>query len=426
LWFISGRGNRIRNFFSVTGSDFCRSDEISPPIPSFGDKEPTLEEASAVDCRIREIRLNEDLKGVIQSWKRCNSSFRDHSIHCDPDWIAQHFKQESKNVHIYLLQKGQEILGAVPFALYEQPLLCRLGDSIVAKFPMRVLDLQGFAPNLPASEAVYDMMFDQILTSDFDAIHMSSLKTESFLWGYLHNSPLVRRFFRYYSRGTSPHLLIHLNESFDNYMSKFSAKTRKNRYREIKQLRERGEVQLVRVSEAYQIDPFLESAYAISRKTRQFDRFGWGIAGRDTDSVREELQLLAQRGWLRSYLLQCGGTACSFILGHQYGPRFHPAAAGVDPSWSSFSVGTVILLLVLKDLFAENSPAWYDLGSYSQHKEHFANQSYPEASVWLFRRRPYPLIVSRIYQACNSASTKAAMILDRLSLKESVKRLIWK
>jgi GNAT acetyltransferase-like protein len=394
---------------------------------SFGDNQPAPDGASAADCRIREIRLNEDLKGVVQSWKECNSSFQDHSIHCDPDWIAQHFKRESKNVHIYLLEKRCEILGAVPFALYEQPLLCRLGDSIVAKFPMRVLDLQGFAPNLPASETVYDMLFDQVLTSDFDAIHMNALKTDSFLWGYLHRSPLIRKSFRYYSRrGTSPHLLIQLNGSFDNYMKKFSAKTRKNRYREIKLLRERGDVQLVRVSEASQIDSFLDSAYAISRKTRQFDRFGWGIAGRDPEAVRDELQLLAQRGWLRSYLLLCGGAACSFILGHQYGPRFHPAAAGVDPAWSSFSVGTVILLLVLKDLFAENSPECYNLGSYSQHKEHFANESYPEASVWLFRRRPYSLMVSSVYQACNSASTKAAMILDHLNLKSRAKELLWR
>jgi hypothetical protein len=116
---------------------------------NFGNEQLKLDEPAEASCRIREIRLNEDLKGVVQSWKNCNSSFQDHSIHCDPDWMAQHFKGESKNVHIYLLEKGREILGAVPFALYEQPLLCRLGDSVVAKFPIRVLDLQGFAPNLP-------------------------------------------------------------------------------------------------------------------------------------------------------------------------------------------------------------------------------------------------------------------------------------
>jgi hypothetical protein len=119
-------------------------------------------------------------------------------------------------------------------------------------------------------------------------------------------------------------------------------------------------------------------------------------------------------------------VSCAFILGQQYGSRFYPAAAGVDPAWSNFSVGTIILLLALKDLFAENPPECYDLGSYAEHKEHFANESYPEAAVWLFRRRPYPLMVSGVYQACNSASTKAAMILDRLNLKSRVKQLIWK
>jgi hypothetical protein len=35
-------------------------------------------------------------------------------------------------------------------------------------------------------------------------------------------------------------------------------------------------------------------------------------------------------------------------------------------------------------------------------------------------------MVSGVYQACNSVSTKAAMILDRLNLKSRVKQLIWK
>ena len=88
-------------------------------------------------------------------------------------------------------------------------------------------------------------------------------------------------------------------------MKKFSARTRKNRLREIKTLRDRGQVDLLRVSQPSEIDAFLETAREISQRTWQFKHFGGGLAARDLDVVRRELRFLAERGWLRSYVLKC-------------------------------------------------------------------------------------------------------------------------
>jgi hypothetical protein len=184
-------------------------------------------------------------------------------------------------------------------------------------------------------------------------------------------------------------------------------------------------MQFIRVTRASEIDAFLEAAYGISQKTWQFVQYRWGIGARDIDVVRGEMQFLAQRGWLRSYLLKCGTVPCSFIIGQQHGSTFYAAAAGVHPAWRSYSAGTVLLLLVVEDLFRENSPQFYDLDCYQRHKEHFANESYLEAYVWLFRRRAYPLLASSIYRTCNATSKKAGAVLDQLHLKSRVRRLIW-
>jgi Acetyltransferase (GNAT) domain len=53
-------------------------------------------------------------------------------------------------------------------------------------------------------------------------------------------------------------------------MQKFSAKLRQNWRRTIRPLGKHGEVQLVRVTKASEIDDFLELTYAISRRTWQF------------------------------------------------------------------------------------------------------------------------------------------------------------
>jgi hypothetical protein len=39
-----------------------------------------------------------------------------------------------------------------------------------------------------------------------------------------------------------------------------------------------------------------------------------------------------------------------------------------------------------EDLFNENSIQFYDLAGHAKYKEHFANESYQEAIVYLFRR----------------------------------------
>jgi hypothetical protein len=98
---------------------------------------------------------------------------------------------------------------------------------------------------------------------------------------------------------------------------------------------------------------------------------------------------------------------------------------GVDDAWRSYSVGTVMLLLVLENLFQENPPEFYDFGTPLAFQGYFATESYLEARVWLFRRRAYPILASSIYRACNAVSLSAGMLLDHLGLKSKLKQALW-
>jgi len=396
--------------------------------------------------RIREVQLDHALSFCSQSWKECNARVPDHTIHCDPDWISEHFKHSGnyvsdldqldfaeppggpprptskEKVRIYLMEKGKEVIGVVPYVLDQRQLICGLGEFKVAKFPMRVLCLQS-TNNVLAEGLAHDTLVHQILRSNPDAIYVNNVRTDSFFWNYLQNSPLIHRWFQFYRRNEpSPHLLIRLEGTFEDYMKKFTAKTRKNRFREIRLLQERGNVRLMRVTKASEIDAYLKAACEISQRTWQFDR-GWGL--RDPEMVRSKLQFLAQRGWLRSYILKCGDAPCAFILGQQYGSRFYTEFAGADYRWRSHSVGSVILLLVLQDLFKENSPNLYDFGNYAKWQEYFATESYPEASAWLFSRRAYPRLTSSIYRTCNVLSMRSGALLDRFQMKSRIRQLLW-
>ena len=409
---------RITEWISLESSQGTLQDEstiIRPQLP-----EPPQ------SYHVREVRFDADLNRVVKSWTEFHGQFPGHTLHGDPEWMEQRFKHEKEKVRIFLLENGDQIVGAFPFVLNREQLTCELGEFALATFPMRVLRLQGYTPDMPEEGAAYDKMISRILQTDFDAIYMENVKTASFLWNYLESSALIRRQFRFYTkRGPLPHSLIRLDGTFESYMRKFSAKTRKNRLREIRTLRERGQVNLLRVSQASEIDAFLEAAYEISRRAWQFKHFGGGLAMRDRELASREMRFLAERGWLRSYVLTCNGVPCSFVLGHQYGRSFYPESASVDDAWRRYNVGTVTLLLLLEDLFNENPPEFYDFGTPMKFHEYFATESYPEAKVWLFRRGAYPILASSIYDACNAVSMSTAVILDRLGLKSKLKRVLW-
>jgi CelD/BcsL family acetyltransferase involved in cellulose biosynthesis len=407
---------RIQEWISLKSSQSTFQDESRTIRPQL--------HAPPQSYHIREVRFDADWDRVVKNWTECHRQFPGRTLHCDPEWIEQRFKHE--NVRIFLLEKDDEIVGAVPFVLNREQLVCELGEFALTKLPLRVLFLRGYTPNIPEERPAYDRLIHQILRSDFDAIYMENVKVGSFLWSYLQSSALIRREFRLNTkRRPFPHFLIRLDGTFESYLKRFCAKTRKNRLREIRRLRERGQVNLLRVSQTAEIDAFLETAYEISERNSKFKRRGWDLAARDPDMLRRELQFLAERGWLRSYVLKCDGVPCCFILGHQHGSSFFAETVGVDDAWRSYSVGTVILLLALEDLFKENPPEFYDFGTSVKFQEHFATESYPEARVWLFRRRTYPILASSIYCACDAVSMSTGMLLDRFGLKSRVKQLLW-
>ena len=340
------------------------------------------------------------------------------------NWFDYCFEQTPERVELQLSETGRDGTPLARFKLGKQLLACQLGELTLARFPLCVARLD-YMSQIPDEESAYDRMFLQLLNRKFDGIYLESINPESSLWQYVQTSRLIQgSFFRYSQRDPSPHLLISLSGTFSDYLKRLSAKTRKNRLREIRILRELGNLQLIRVTEASELDTFLKASYDISLKTRQFKRFGWGIASRDPVLVKNELSRLAREGSLRSYLLTSNGVPCSYILGQICGTRFRPVTAGVDPDWRNYSAGTVLLFLVLEDLFREASPDYYDLGGFAAHKEYLATDSYLETDVWLFRRLPYAGLVSSAYRACNLTSKLGGAALERLGLKERIVRLL--
>lgn len=347
----------------------------------------------------------------------------DSRIDCQ-HWFERCVKRPSEMIEFCPPPVNGNPREVIRFEITKHHLLCTVGSWVVAKVPIRVARPIDCWPLLWGHESAYNQLFGSLSGArNLDAIYLDSISEGSSLWPYLHGSSVIRNTFHLHiQRGR--HFLIRLHDSFEGYMKRFSAKTRRNRLREIKILRRQGDLTLTRVRKVAEIDPFLDAAYSISEKTRKFKRYGWCIASRDRELLRREMEHLAESGSLRSYLLTCRQEPCAFILGQQSHSYFHPIASGVHPTWMCYGAGTVLLFFVLQDLFEYDSPSFYDLGICAGDREYLATDSYLDASVWLFRKQTCPGLASSIYRVCMLASRFGGSILRRLGLRAQVAQLI--
>jgi hypothetical protein len=210
--------------------------------------------------------------------------------------------------------------------------------------------------------------------------------------------------------------MLRVEGTFQQYKGKFNSKHRQTISRKIKKLRDGalGEMKLVRYEFAAEAPDFLEQAVEISRKTYQWIRFNRGLSA--VDRVRRRLMFAAEHGWMRSYLLFCGGQARAFILGSQYGGRFLLEEIGFDPELAKYSVGTVLQMLAVEDLFLHNRPHVFDLQDYGAYKEVLSTDSYMEGKLFLFRPSGYARLLRMGHRGCTMIDKSAKSVLDRFNL----------
>jgi hypothetical protein len=389
-------------------------------------QEPPID-ARNREYRVRRIRLDEVDPAQISSWLECNRTQGTDIIHNNPEWLLRLYANEKDRVLVYLLENDRGIVGVAPFALDPITLNCQLADFHLASIPIRRLTLLGYSPSIPENEAAYGALFRQLIADrrDYDAIFLQYLKVDSYMWRFIRQHLAVHKHFQRYSRlGPMPHPLLRFGGSFEQYMQKFSSKHRGNHSRAMKRLEKKGKVELVRVTRKHQIDAYVDAMLKVSAHSWQFNTHNWGTRRESPADAKARMYWLAERGWERSYLLICGGIPCSFIDGYQYNGRYHSAAVQSDADWNDWSVGSILHLLAIKDMFTFNRPEVFDFATYAQYKLHFSTESYPEEVTMLFVKRPYPIMAKTLYQVTGAASQKGGLLLDRLNLKSKARRFL--
>lgn len=167
------------------------------------------------------------------------------------------------------------------------------------------------------------------------------------------------------------------------------------------------------------LDDVMPRVEEIAKKTYQR---GLGVGFQDSPEMRRRLQLCAEKGWLRIYLLSLADKPCAFWIGTVYEGEFCSDYLAHDPEFSDYSPGSYLLTAMIED-FCKGRVKSIDFGfGGGRYKERFGNQQRVESSVSFFAPTPKGISLNVVRTMAGLADDAARKVLERMTLLPALKK----
>lgn len=222
-----------------------------------------------------------------------------------------------------------------------------------------------------------------------------------------------------------PHCYIDLGWTFEQYVGKFSAKTRSTIQRKIRKFKEycSGELRWKSYTSPSDVPEFFRLARPVSSLTYQERLLDVGLP--DSEAFMQESVALATKGRLRAYILFHGERPVSYLYCPEKDGVLVYAYLGYDPYYHILSVGTILQWLAIEQIFNERRFRFFDFTEgLSSHKQLFASHQRLCANVFFVRRTVTNTLLIRSHLLMDRFSKWLGEILERHGLKARVKKLL--
>ena len=231
-----------------------------------------------------------------------------------------------------------------------------------------------------------------------------------------------------YCVSTYNHRYVDTRQRFEEYQDKFKSKTRATLKKKVnKVLRDDQPKNVFRkFKTAQEIETFLKLAAVVSAKTYQHRLFNRGIPDNSEFCVHARKQ--AELGLVRGYLLYIDDKPVAYT----YVPTVNEGILlydynGYDPGCSKLSPGTVLQFKIIEDLCSDPEVMIYDLCTGEDDaKTLFSTDSKYCADILVLRKSLKNIIIIMFHAAITSFSKALGRFLNRLNLKNRLKRYIRK
>jgi hypothetical protein len=181
------------------------------------------------------------------------------------------------------------------------------------------------------------------------------------------------------ARNVQETYLIDMPEDFDAWMMMLSSNTRQVlRRRARKMQKEFGEELYVK-----EFCSRVEMKDLHGYLFKVWEKSWHGRLNRQSPPDINILELLADNGWVRSFVLFVDNTPIATVQGYQYNGIFMDEAPAYDDKWKKYSPGLVLNYFIIERLFKNNTPQVVDFGfGYNQYKEMLGTRAEVRGQLW--------------------------------------------
>src|SRR3954452_152256 len=215
-----------------------------------------------------------------------------------------------------------------------------------------------------------------------------------------------------YIAGVYTHFYIDIQGSFEQYLQKFSSKSRWTMRKKVKKyLESAGDNAFREYRDPGEMAEFYRHARDVAVKTYQDHLYNASIP-RDPAFVLR-LQEFAARGAVHGYILFNQGMPAAYSYCLARGDTLTLWYTGFDPQFAQLHAGTVLTYMLLERLFTDQRFKTYDFGSVDfEYKAYFSTGSVRRGDVLYLRRTPRNLALVYAHAGLFAVSDSLKRVLD--------------
>jgi len=383
------------------------------------------DEKTCDEWEIKVAKSLEEIEVVRDIWERMQRNESMPVLNADIDHylsVVESLEEVQPYVIVFYYDSNPKamLIGRIE----RRRITCRVGYTTIFKPSLRCLSVvYGGILGKPSDQTSAKLLHELTKTlkqGDVDAVFFNQLRLDSPQYHLTRKMPNF--LCRCYSPVVEPHWQTRLPDSKEAFYKDMSGNRKRylRRYTTALENAGSGLVEMVCYRSEDKLDQVISIASEISAKTY---KHALNVGFRDDYLTRSLLTRAAKQGWLRAYVLYAGGKPCAFEFGIEYGNVFFPEHIGFDPLLRSCSPGTVLFIKVVEDLIENSNVSVFDYGfGAAAYKERFGTESWPEASVYIFAPRLYPIFVNALWSSTMAVDTFLKYVLNKFGAVGWIKR----
>jgi hypothetical protein len=289
----------------------------------------------------------------------------------DPGIICQKFQYDGQGEpRIILVRRNRKIECVAPCVIYQTRFNFIFS---VFRFPgpqariMKIIDGNFIFSKTADFDCCIKTVIEALESIDthFDLIKIDALD-KSCPFGHFFLESKNHRYKNFQLKSISPkkeQIWRHIfSNSYEEWLATLGYSARRRIKRGIQNLYKQypDKVELLVVTRDVDVPKFLDLLDDIYPKTWQAKTFGFTKRNNKKDIIF--YKYIADQGWLRSYMLLIDSRPASFFIGTQYNDIFEGQEIGYDNEFSSTGVGSVLMDIIINDLYTNNKPSILNFG----------------------------------------------------------------